>query len=303
MMLNSRAAEWSDSVAVSVASEEEESPTPIAPAKSIQSGLLLEPPLDLDSFTRDEFVKMMRHVGREKIEKKWKSPVVKLPEHKRTDVRGLTTDEVKAYMQEAKRLFDGGKSIPVSDVGLISTQEDIIRRPMLNHICAFENSTVRVYLLVQKTSTDKSWGYYSIVQDLTVKPPLDYFGHIKKEDVKFEGTSCYVCHSSGPLAIHPAREDLVLDAKLAAALSEYIAEQPRSRFYFPKDSPKPKTGKPMALDSCTACHDEDGDRGPLFQVQSHPIRIMVDFGYMPPGERLSKEEVAELKSWLDDKAD
>ena len=88
---------------------------------------------------------------------------------------------------------------------MISTQEDVIRRPMFNHVAAFSNSVVRVYLLVQKTSTDNRWGYFSIVQDLTTEPPLDYFAEVKGEEVKFEGTSCYKCHSSGPLAIHPAR--------------------------------------------------------------------------------------------------
>ena len=137
----------------------------------------------------------------------------------------------------------------MSDVGLISTQEDVIRQPMLNHISAFENSAVRVYLLVQKTASDKGWGYFSIVQDMTVDPPLDYYGQIMDDQqVNFEGTSCYKCHSSGPLAIHPAREDLVIDAKLAAALSAYIAEQPLSEFYFPERSPQPETGKPMTVD-------------------------------------------------------
>jgi len=38
---------------------------------------------------------------------------------------------------------------------------------------------------------------------------------------------------------------------------------------------------------------------PLFKVHSHPIRILVDFGYMPPKRRLTPEEIAELKAWLD----
>jgi len=49
------------------------------------------------------------------------------------------------------------------------------------------------------------------------------------------------------------------------------------------------------------CHSEDGDRDRLYQVQSHPIRVMVDFGYMPPNRRLKPEEVAELKAWLEQK--
>jgi hypothetical protein len=276
-------------------------PTPIAPAKSIQTGLLLEPPLDLAWFTREKFIEASSTIGAEKIHKKWTSPVVKLPENKRADPRGLTEDEIKDYMQCAKGLFERGEAIPMSDVGLISTQEDVIREPMLNHISAFENSAVRVYLLVQRTNSGDGWGYFSIVQDMTVDPPLDYYAEIRDTDVIFEGTSCYKCHSSGPLAIHPAREDLVRDARLAAALSEYIAEQPLSEFQFPERSPKPETGKPLTVSACTACHEENGIRAPLYQVQSHPIRILVDFGYMPPDERLSPAEIAELKAWLDDK--
>ena len=274
---------------------------PIAPAVSTQTGLLLEPPLDLAWFTTGQFVAAMETVGKEKIRKEWNSPVAPLPVLPQTNNQGLTLAEVKNYMRQAKQLFDDGQAIPVSDVGLISTQEDVIRQPMLNHISGFENSAVRVYLLVQKTASDEGWSYFSIVQDMTVQPPLDYYGHVQPAEVKLEGTSCYKCHSSGPLAIHPAREDLVMDPRLAAALSHYIAEQPRSRFYFPDDSPRPETGKAMMPEFCTSCHAEEGDRGPLYEVHSHPIRVLVDFGYMPPDKRLSPQELAELKAWLNAK--
>lgn len=273
----------------------------IAPAVSTATGLLLEPALTLPEFTREKFVAAMHTVGSNRIHKPWTNPIVTLPPHSRRDVQGLSHDEVKAYMMEVKRLFDTGSAVPTSEVGLISTQEDVIRKPMLNHIAAFSNATVRAYLLVQKTATDKGWAYFSIVQDLTLSPVLDYFAEVKKSGPKFEGTSCYKCHSSGPLAIHPAREDLVLDAPLAAAIGRHIAEQPRSRFYFPADSPKPPTGAPLTLKFCARCHSEDGDRDRLYQVQSHPIRVMVDFGYMPPNRRLKPEEIAELKAWLEHK--
>jgi len=273
----------------------------IAPAVSTGTGLLLEPALTLPEFTREKFEAAMATVGPEKIHKPWTNPIVTLPPHPRADAKGLTHDEVRAYMTEVKRLFDTGQALPLSDVGLVSTQEDVIRKPMLNHIAGFSNETVRAYLLVQRTSTDKGWSYFAIVQDLTVTPVLDYFAEIKKTGPKFEGTSCYKCHSSGPLAIHPAREDLVLDASLAAAISRHIAEQPRSRFVFPEDSPKPPTGEPLTLKFCARCHSEDGDRDRLYQVQSHPIRVMVDFGYMPPNRRLKPEEIAELKAWLEHK--
>lgn len=282
-------------------SAKDKSPKLIPPAVSTGTGLLLEPALTLPEFTREKFAAAMATVGPEKIQRPWTNPVVTLPPHPRTGAKGLTEDEVKAYMVEAKRLFSCGEAIPLSDVGLISTQEDVIRRPMLNHIAAFSNAVARVYLLVQKTSTDEHWAYFSIVQDLTVTPALDYYAELRKEGPKFEGTSCYKCHSSGPLAIHPAREDLVLDAPLAAAIGRHIAEQPRSQFVFPKDSPKPPTGEKLTLKFCAKCHDDDGDRDALYQVHSHPIRVLVDFGYMPPNRRLKPEEIAELKAWLDRK--
>ncbi|HTI71642.1 MAG TPA: cytochrome c [Candidatus Limnocylindria bacterium] len=286
---------------IAATAADSDSPPLIKPAISTDTGLLLEPPLDLSKFTTEQFMALSSTVGEEKIHKKWTSPVTTLPAHSRADVHGLTEAEVKAYMLQVCQLFDKGESVPISDVGLISTQEDVIRRPMLNHIAAFSNSVARVYLLVQKTSTDKGWGYFSIVQDLTTEPPTDHFAQVIGPKVKFEGISCYKCHSSGPLAIHPTRADLVSDAPLAAAISRHIADQPRSQFHFPEGEHPPDYGQPMALKFCTKCHDTDGDRGPLFKVHAHPIRILVDFGYMPPKRRLKPEEIAELKAWLEKK--
>ncbi|MEI6533932.1 MAG: hypothetical protein WCN98_01230, partial [Verrucomicrobiaceae bacterium] len=206
---------------------------PIKPAVSTQSGLLLEPPLDLSKFTTEDFTAISATVGPEKIRKKWESPVTTLPPHPRTQVHGLSETEISGYMIQVKKLFDQGASIPVSDVGLISTQEDVVRRPMLNHVAVFSNEVAHVYLLVQKTPRNKNWGYFAIVQDRTTTPPQDYFGEIQGEKIKFEGKNCYRCHSSGPLAIHPARADLVSDAPLAAAISKQIADLPLSSFHFP----------------------------------------------------------------------
>ena len=289
-----------------VATSAKDNLSSIVPVKSIDSGLLLEPPVVLDWFTREKFVEAASTVGANKVRKRWTNPIVPLPPHPHSaqDVaKGLTVDQVKSYMVKVREIFDRGEAIPVSDVGLISTQEDVIREPMLNHICAFENEFARVYLLVQKTLNGEGWGYFSIVQDMTINPPLDYYAQIhgaNVDDVKIEAAECYKCHSSGPLAIHPAREDLVLDAKLMAAVNQTIATQPPSEFYFPANLPRSKTGKLLTLEACTACHAEDAERGPLFQLHSHPIRVMVDFGYMPPDESLTATETAELKAWLDD---
>ncbi len=169
--------------------------------------------------TREKFVELSSSVGTNRIHKKWTCAVVTLAPHPRAGVHGLTEHEVKDYMAQVRRLFDEGDAIPISDTGLISTQENVIRRPMLNHIAAFSNAVARVYLLVQKTSTDKGWGYFSIVQDLTTDPPVDYFADLNDKEIKFQGATCYKCHSSrNSSAIWPGRRHPCERPAAAAAI-------------------------------------------------------------------------------------
>jgi hypothetical protein len=140
-----------------IPAQADDAPALIKPAASTSTGLLKQPPLDLSAFSTDEFVKLSSSVGLDRIHKIWSNAVVTLPAHTRSPVNGLNTNEVKEYMALARRMFDKGEANPISDAGLISTQEDVVRRPMLNHISAFSNEVARVYLLVQKTSTDQEW--------------------------------------------------------------------------------------------------------------------------------------------------
>ena len=78
----------------------DQSPPPmIRAATSTNTGLLLEPPVDLAWFTREKFVAESSTIGAETIHKAWTSPVVTLPPHARANVHGLTEDEVKDYMR------------------------------------------------------------------------------------------------------------------------------------------------------------------------------------------------------------
>lgn len=280
---------------------DKEPPARLKRVASTGTGLLLELPVDLSKFTREEFDKISSTVGAENIHKKWTNAVTPLPPHARPDVRGLTEQEVKDYMLQARDLFYQGRSVPVSDVGLISTQEDVIRRPMFNHVAAFSNAVADVYLLVQKPVERATWGHFGIVQDRTTKPPTNYFATIGGSKVKFEAVSCYKCHASGPLAIHPVREDLVHDPALVVAFNQHVEEQPIGRMHYPKHDPAPAYGEPLALKACAKCHDHDAERAPLFKAHSHSIRVLVDYGYMPPKRSLKPGELAELKAWLDAK--
>jgi hypothetical protein len=274
--------------------------SPIKSPVSTGTGLLALPPFDSSDFSTEDFVSISSTVGTNKIYKKWTSPVVALPPHPRANVHGLTEDEVKDYMRQVRHLFDEGKAIPSSHVSLIASSEDVMRMPMIDHISAFSNSVASVYLLVQKKpQKNKKWGYFSLVQDLTTDPPLNYFAEFKGNEVNFAGNDCFKCHSSGPLVIRPLRADLLSDPALTAALNEHIAAHPPSTYYFPTNKIPRDYGKPLAMKSCTKCHDTDGVRSPLFKVHEYPIRTLVDFGYMPPKRRLTPTEIAELKAWLD----
>ncbi len=270
----------------------------LAPVESTRSGLLLEPPIDLSDFSHETFVKYSADVGANKIGKAWTTAVTALPPHKRAGAVGLTEDEVKEYLQHVSNLFDRGEAVPVSDVGLISSQEDVVRQPMFNHIAAFSNESVSVYLLAQSDIGHKGWSRFSILQDRTAKPPVDFYAEIKGQDIQFEGASCCKCHSSGALAIHPLRADLVSDVALMRGINEHIAHQPVAQFHFPENVTPPDFGEPLTLKACAECHAADGTRGPLFKINSHPIRVLVDFGHMPPEHRLTPDELTELKAWL-----
>ncbi len=278
-------------------------PTALKPIASTGSGMLLQPPIDLTRITRQDFEACSSAVGKDKVWRPWTSAITPLPSPPRRGeaARALTEREVREIMNQARDAFDAGKSAPVSDIGLVSTHEDVNRKPMYNHVAAFAGPSVNAYLLVQMLAGEDHWGYFSIVQDLATDPPTDYFGDLQVPGIKFEKNHCYKCHSSGPLAVYPAREDLVSDVPLLTAINRHIAEQPTSRIHPPGHEKPDEYGAPLKLAACTKCHDADASRGPLYRVHSYPIRLLVDFGHMPPGRRLKPDELTELKSWLEAK--
>ena len=84
----------------------EQGAPPIPPAASLGTGLLLEPPLDLSAYTREQFIAQSSTVGTNRIGKAWTKPVLPLPPHPRPGVKGLTEAEVKEYMLAAREAFE-----------------------------------------------------------------------------------------------------------------------------------------------------------------------------------------------------
>ncbi len=224
--------------------------------------IALKPALTSARVHAEKFEWETATVGAEKIHKPWKSPVVALLPHPRADARGLTPDEAKDLHGAGEADVQRGEAVPVSDVGLISTQEDVIRRPDAQpHAAVLQCGGPGLFLLVQRTVTDKDWALLLHRAGSDRRAALDYFAEVKPSGPKFEGTSCQGVMLSGPLAIHlGAQGSGTRRAQLAAAVSQHIAEQPRSVFAFPEDSPKPPTGELLRLKFCARCHSEDGDR-------------------------------------------
>ncbi|MBN8248472.1 MAG: hypothetical protein J0L84_13655, partial [Verrucomicrobia bacterium] len=97
---------WAGAALLDAGASEPVSATPLAPAISLGTGLLLEPPLDLSGLTREQFLKMAATIGPHRIQRPWTSPVVALPPHPRSGAQGLTEAEISDYMAEARRRFD-----------------------------------------------------------------------------------------------------------------------------------------------------------------------------------------------------
>ena len=81
----------------------------------------------------------------------------------------------------------------------------------------------------------------------------------------------------------------------------HIADQPRSRFVFPSDSPRPPTGSPLTPEVLRPVSFRGRRRDTLYQLQSHPIRVLVDFGFHATQPTAEAGGMPEPKAWLDRK--
>ena len=71
-----------------------------------------------------------------------------LPSTKQNIPLDMQANDLTTYGRDEARLSQLKGVKRPSDEALISTQEDVIRQPMLNHVAAFSNDVIRAYLMV-----------------------------------------------------------------------------------------------------------------------------------------------------------
>lgn len=254
--------------------------------------------LDLSGFSRADFELALATVGTNKLKPLAKDVIRSLPLGHKPREGGIPEAFLASYMQTARRLFETGEAVPVADVSLDSSLDAGVRQPMLNYVSMFSNSSVNVFLLVQKPLSQHEWKYYSIVEDKSVSPSVAYYGDVLPDRIDFKGAECFACHASGPRVIRPFREDLISDVVQANVINEYIMGHDSPMMNFPSGELRVEYGAPLTLKRCAKCHSESGERSPLYRVHAPSIRALVDHGYMPPKGTLSTEEAVELLKWI-----
>src|SRR5260221_1757919 len=89
-----------------------------------------------------------------------------------------------------------------------------LAEPTLHSVQEFTNRVIDIWVLREKTYTEKAWRTYALAQDKTVEPNVARYYQLRFDDsgmlvVRTRGATCYDCHASGPLAMRVIRADLI----------------------------------------------------------------------------------------------
>jgi len=176
----------------------------------------------------------------------------------------------------------------------------VLGEPQIHSVHGFRNDSFDVWFLLTKTFAG-AWDQWALVQDKRVTPPLASFFHYEqgKPVLSNVKSDCYRCHSNGPRALDPGRQDLVSGWEYVDEVNDYCRSLVGVQADF--DGPKPEFGPELAVADCTGCHATGADRGPLHRIQAHAIRAAIARGRMPPDGRISHEGSIALERWLDGK--
>lgn len=207
------------------------------------------------------------------------------------------TDVVRALDLTAAALASG----PHTD--LVSAQSSIhVSLPVLNTIIAWSNANTDVWLLRQRYMVDGGfWRTYGIVQDKTVTPNIAFYFGLEHGQLAFRGSSCFICHASGPRFIRPIRPDLISGEPVATAFNGLIAGNSYVETHFSVAEPPTPHGPALTATACVSCHRVGDDRAPLYHIHDESIRALVAIGAMPRHRQMLPAQWAELQAWLADR--
>ncbi len=183
---------------------------------------------------------------------------------------------------------------------LVSLQSSIhAKQPMLNSIVLFSGTTADLWILRQRQmlydGTD-AWHTYGIVVDHSTESSTASYFEVFPTGLLFSGEKCFECHASGPRALRPLRDDLILNRAVADDFNRRIEGYGAVATYFPDRDRASDHGSALTLGFCASCHGIE--RGLLYRRQAESIRSLVAVGAMPREGRLTSEQLAELDAWL-----
>jgi hypothetical protein len=174
--------------------------------------------------------------------------------------------------------------------------------PTLHSVQVFRNRFIDIWVLREKTYTEKKWRSYALAQDKTVAPNVArYFQMAFDDSGKWvtRGATCYECHSSGPRALRGIRADLISGQRYADEMNADIRRQDFVDTRFVKGEPRKDYGEELHLEACTGCHSSDAQRGPLYRFHWRSVEVLTQNANMPPGKgSLSQNDLTAIAEWL-----
>jgi hypothetical protein len=190
--------------------------------------------------------------------------------------------------------------------------------PTLHSVQVFTNRFLDIWVLREKTYTEKAWRTYALAQDKTVEPNVARYYQLRFDDsgmlvVRTRGATCYECHASGPRAMRGIRADLISGHRYADEMNTYIRGQDPVVTRFTREEPRIDCGEELHIAACIECHSSEGQRGPLYRVHRLSINVLTKNAQMPPQYQkpttynataggcmnsLPEEDLAAIAKWL-----
>ena len=145
-----------------------------------------------------------------------------------------------------------------------------------------------VWLLEQRDVRETEWDRSGIL----VRDGIAYFAAL--DPPRLFGGDCVVCHANGPRSLQG--EIVSGKPEVAVYLNKLVGQDGVIRAYIPEDDPIRESDR-LELAVCTECHN-DKQRSSLYGTQVRSMYFQTEHEYMPPREKMTKDEKHELYGWM-----